>query len=850
MDLLTQRTLNIARDALDVDDPAERLACVRRLAGGDAELERRVLQLLDGADAVGHDDETEPERAAPADAFQAGDLFGAYRLLRPLGSGGMGAVWLAERADGAFERQVALKLLRGGWLRPDRHFRRERDILARLGHPNIAQLYDGGASGDQPWFALEYVAGEPITAWCDRHRLDVRTRVRLLLPICAAVQFAHQNLVVHRDIKPANVLVAEDGTPKLLDFGIARLVGQGDLRQTQTLAMTPAYASPEQRRGDPVGTPSDVYQLGLLLYELLAGHAAHDLRQADPARRLPRLDLTVQAVPETRRREVALARGTSPERLRAQLRGDLARIVAKAMAAAEVERYASPQAFAQDLEAWLAGRPVRAHRGSLAYRTHKFLRRNWPASLAALAMLAASAYYVVDLADKNRRIATERDQALVIAGFLQDLFRGANPQETGEPDLSARELLDRGVARLDKETRLEARTRAQLEATMARSYQGLGLYEAARALYDRALVTFRESGADDSTLLARTIKDGASSALEASDTSAAERSLSEAQAVIDAGQVDDLDLAYAHAAAAISLGNLQRTAEADPHYAAIARLRSDVFAKDPRFFAEMSLIQADHESASQRPERAVDAARDAVALNREALGDKAPDTARALVTLADMLLDLRRYEEAEQNYRTGVARLRETFGPRHREVGVKLSNLGLLYLRLGRFDEARTTLAEALEILTEVYGTDHEYLLPAMTYLAWAAFEAGDLDTSRGYVERAERVAAADGIADTYKARVHHMRSRLACRDGELAPARREFDAAHAVYTREHAVFLGPALLAHHAACLAASGHADEARALLPEAIRGLREGVGEQAWDTREAEALQQRLQGAAATR
>ncbi|MCW5569148.1 MAG: serine/threonine protein kinase, partial [Dokdonella sp.] len=754
MDPLTQRTLSIAREALDVEDTVARGDCVHRLCDGDAELERRVLRLIGDAESMTMEEAARPHGLSGR-VFQPGEAVGPYRLLHPLGEGGMGEVWLAERADGAFERQVALKLLRGGWLRPDRHFRRERDILARLGHPNIAQLYDGGASGDQPWFALEYVDGETVTEWCDRQHLDVRRRVRLLLPLCAAVQFAHQNLVVHRDIKPANVLVTSDGTPKLLDFGIAKLVDQGEARQTQTLAMTPAYASPEQRRGDTVRTPSDVYQLGLLLFELLVGRAAHELRTAQGERLLPRLDLAFQVLPDAQRSAIAEARATTPERLRTLLRGDLARIVAKATAEVEVERYASPQALAQDLEAWLAGRPVRAHRGSLAYRARKFLRRNWAATAGVVAMVAASVFYVVDLADKNRRIAAERDQALVIAGFLQDLFRGANPQETGEPDLSARELLDRGVERLDRESRIGTHTRAQLEATMARSYQGLGLYEAARPLYDRALGALRANRAGDDQLYARTLKDSAASALDASDTTEAEAVLREAGGLLAAlSGRDQIESAYAHAAAAMALGNLMRPAEAEPHYVEIARLRTRLFSRDPRFFAEMSLLQVDHAQLVHGPERAVETAREAVALNREALDDKAPDTARAPVAPADSLLDLRQYAEAERHYRLGIERLRETLGPRHRQVGVKLSNLGLLYLRLGRFDEARRTLTEALDVLAGVYGSRHAYLLPAMTYLSWAALEAGDLGTARAMAVRATSLAEGEDVFDAYKARV------------------------------------------------------------------------------------------------
>jgi len=842
MDPLAQRTLNIAREALDVDDPALRAELVRRLSAGDADLEQRVAILLAEADGV--EEPAVPERAARVDQFAAGDLFGAYRLLRPLGYGGMGAVWLAERADGAFQRQVALKLLRGGWLRPDDHFRRERDILARLGHPNIAQLFDGGASGDQPWFALEYVAGEQIVDWCNRRKLDVRARVRLLLPICAAVQFAHQHLVVHRDIKPANVLVAEDGTPKLLDFGIAKLIDQADGRQTQTFAMTPAYASPEQRRGETVRTPSDVYQLGLLLFELLIGYSAHELRSRQPDRVAPRIDQALTALPPAVRRETAQARGLSPERLRTTLRGDLARIVAKAMAEAEIERYESPQALAQDLENWLAGRPVRAHRGSFAYRARKFLRRNWALSAAMLVLVLVSAYYVVDLAEKSRRISEERDQALVVAGFLQDLFRGANPQETGAPNLSARELLDRGAARLKNESRLESRTRAQLQSTMARSYQGLGLYEPAQRLYSRALETFRAPEWRDPLLTARTLKDSASNALEASDATEAAQNLQEALAFIDQAKGrEDMAVAYAHGAAAMSLGNLLRHADADPHYQWIARLRPQLFDQDPRFFAETSLLQVDSESANQRPDRAAEVAREAVALNREAYGEKAPDYARALVSLADSLIDIRRYDEAEKYYVAAIPRMRETLGTRHRQVGIKLNNLGLLYLRLGRFDEARSALVEALAITTDVYGPDHEFLISPLIYLSWTATELDDLEQARTWIDRASSLAGESDFK-TYTGRAHHMRARIECRTRNFEAALTDFFAARAIYDLEGEPYIGPALLAHLAECLASAGREAEALSLLPDAIKGLTDGIGEQAWDTRQAILLKQRLE------
>ena len=554
MDPLEQRALTIARDALDVDDPGRRRALVEARCADAPALVARVLQLVEAS--AGEPVDAAPVPPAPTldDALVAGATFGPYRLIRPLGRGGMGVVWLAERADGVFRREVALKLLLGsGWLRPDGHFRRERDILARLGHPNIAQLYDGGATGRQPWFALEYVDGEQLVTFADARQLDLRARVRLFLPICAAVQYAHQHLVVHRDIKPANVLVAADGTPKLLDFGIAKLIGDADARQTQTLAMTPAYASPEQRRGEPVGTAGDVYQLGLVLYELLLGHSAHDARSARGGEGVPRMDFAYTRLPGEERGRLARQRGVSAERLRGQLRGDLARIVDKAIAEAPAERYESPAALADDLRRWLDGRPVHAHRGNFAYRARKFVRRNWSTSGAVLLLVLVTAYYLVEVSAKNERISAERDQARIVAGFLQDLFRGADPREAGAPDLTARAVLDRGVQRLEADRGIETGTRGLLEATIAKSYQSLGLYEQARRLYQRALPALAGGDTDAEVQRLRVLKDSAANEIDAGDAALADLHLAAALAVLAVpARAPDMRTAYAEGVAAMS----------------------------------------------------------------------------------------------------------------------------------------------------------------------------------------------------------------------------------------------------------------------------------------------------------
>lgn len=830
------RVLNIARDALDVDEEA-RPAFLVEACAGDADLRRRVDRLLN---ATVDDDRVTSAGNLPAQtSFAAGDMFGPYRLIRPLGSGGMGVVWLAERVDGAFQRSVALKLLRGGLFRFDGHFRRERDILAKLDHPNIASLYDGGATGDHPWFVLEYVDGEQVLDYADARKLDTRARVRLLLPICAAVQFAHQHLVVHRDIKPANVLVSSTGEPKLLDFGIAKLLGDADARQTQTFAMTPAYASPEQRRGEPVGTAGDVYQLGLLLFELLLGIGAHESRNRKSVDSVPRIDMAYTRLDAGVQRAIAEVRSCSPERLRAQLRGDLARITAKALADVPGERYESPAALAEDLRNWLEGRPVRAHRGSFAYRAAKFVRRNGSTSVAVLLLVLATAYYVVDVSAKSRRISAERDQARAVSTFLQDLFRGSDPREVGASNLTARELLDRGVVRLDGDHEIEPNTRAALEGTIARSYQSLGLYGPARRLYADALARLDKAAAGSSLLEARLLKDSTSSLLDAADTDMATRQLQAARAILaQTGSRTDMRNAYLEGVVAMSLSMLRRPAEAQVHYDHIAAMRLALFDQDRRFFAEMLSQRADNEQIQLNAQRAEEGAREAVEVHRVAFGERDVDYALAQALHADTLTDVHRYAEAEAAYLAAIASLRATLGPEHREVGVRLSNLGLMYLRLGRFDEARAHFREALGIMQAVFGPDHIYLASPLLYEAWADVEQGASDSAQASITRAHRIVDAFGLPPM-SARVTHVEARVACLRGQVESALSKFAEAERVYVDDQDPFRGPALALHRAKCLISAGRADEGRRDLAAIAAALEKGLGAEAWDTREARRL-----------
>lgn len=451
------------------------------VAATDREMAEFVSRLLESADVQSEGTCDGLGATIAADRVKGSLVGGRYRILDLLGEGGMGDVYLAERSDDIAQK-VALKILRGGGATLVGRFVRERQILARLSHPHIAHLLDGGLiETGSPWFAMEYVDGAYITEDCDRRELDVHARVRLFAQVCRAVQFAHRNLILHRDIKPSNILVDSNGAPKLLDFGIAKLLGDTAPEQFHTVAMTPAYAPPEQLRGETVTTASDIYQLGLVLYELLAGVSAGELwrRRAlastkDTKRPVPRMARAFEQSLPQMANSVARARGVASTRLHRVLSGDLGRIVVKATADDPRERYETAQAFAEDLDRWAGGLPVVAHRGSFAYRASKLVRRH--AATATTVALLATGLLISSVVAVNRAIheRQQRQRAETMLAFMRDVFRQADPQNTDGANLGPADLLERAAGGLDARTDIDDVTRALLLNEIASVFESMG----------------------------------------------------------------------------------------------------------------------------------------------------------------------------------------------------------------------------------------------------------------------------------------------------------------------------------------------------------------------------------------
>lgn len=457
---------------------------------------RRILGHAGAATADNYLERPQIERA-PDDDVRPGAEVGVYRLVRELGIGGMGVVWLAQRVDGQLDREVALKLphvhLLAGAVRE--RFARERNILARLSHPNIAALYDAGLTATgRPFLALEHVAGQPITRWCGEHRAPLAQRLELMRQVMAAVEYAHARLVVHRDIKPSNVLVTADGTVKLLDFGIAKMLATDDLgSESGTLTRlgnrmaTPGYSAPEQLAGLAVTTRADVYALGVMLHEILAGRRPGG--DGAPGVEAPRCSTQVDAT------FAATVGGSDVAALRRALRGDLDAIIAKAIDPVPERRYGSVEALAADLERHRRHEPIVAQRIGRVAMAAKFARRHRLGTGLATALVTVIGIGVALVAWEANEAAQQARRAEAARAFLVEIFSASDPRIASDKprgEVTARELLDLGATRIEREFADDPRTAIQLLGTVADIYRELGVADRSAALTDRKVALAKQ----------------------------------------------------------------------------------------------------------------------------------------------------------------------------------------------------------------------------------------------------------------------------------------------------------------------------------------------------------------------
>jgi eukaryotic-like serine/threonine-protein kinase len=710
-----------------------------------------------------------------------GHRIGPYRLLRLIGEGGMGSVFLAERHDGDFVQRVALKLVRAEFANAQTRarFLRERNFLARLVHPHIAQLHDGGVAADgTPYFTLEFVEGEPLTRYCDAKSLTITQRVKLILQVCAAVSYAHRSLIVHRDLKPSNILVTPEGDVKLLDFGIAKLLDvEADAGQTATQArmMTPEYAAPEQVLGEPITTATDVYAIGVLLYELLCGRLPYARADAGVT---SWAKAVVEEAPENLGRALsretgntkrltgdaaAATRNTTLPQLRRSLRGDLDRIVQRALAKEPEARYPSVSALADDLNAFVAGRALSG--GTRTYRLAKFLRRHWmPLTAAAALMTCAIAGAWIVIADA-RKIERQGRTTEAVKDFLLNLFNASSPSEAKGKDLSVRELLDRGNFSIDHGLTAEPELRAELQGVLGRIYFQLGLYDRALGLQQSALAAEGAAhkpaakrqlaetlAAHGDTDHAAPLAEEASAELEA-DGDVGERirtwvtrsSIAERQgknalaeqyaerAVLLARQphVPNELLGNALSAQGLVEWDLRDLAKSEKLYREALQIHRAAFGDlDLRVAADRKNLTLALRNLG-RYDEALTEAKTSAEIYERILGAQHPDVGAALMTLGTTQYHMAHYAEAELALRRGVAIERSSLGD-NPATATAMNNLGLMLMDWHGIDEAEQILSEAMRMDVALIGPNHASTLIIASNL-------GELHSRQGKFDLAER---------------------------------------------------------------------------------------------------------------
>jgi serine/threonine-protein kinase len=798
MDVATlQRLSSLLDRAFDLDG-AEREAWLDALAGDDAALAPTLRELLARTVTIqSREFLSRPpaftmvgSAAAPA-GLAAGGLVGPYRLERLLGRGGMGEVWLAEREDGSVKRKVALKLPHVSWSPAfAQRFARERDILASLEHPHIARLYDAGVDRlGRPFMALEYVEGKPIDAFCRDGGLTVDARLRLILQVAAAVAFAHSRLVLHRDLKPGNMLVTADGNVHLLDFGIAKMM-EGDaahetaLTQVSGRALTLDYASPEQIRGEPLATASDVYSLGVVAFEILAGTRPHRLRHASPAE-------LAQAITRDDAPLVSTV-ATDPVASR-QLRGDLDAILQQAMRKDPRARYASVGAFAQDIERHLRGEPVLARPDSAGYRLRKFVLRNRIAIAASAAVLVAvvsgagvavwqASVARAQTAEAQAQAALakkEAQRAQAVQGFMIDLFR-TNSHQQADPlkaqQTTARELLDIGAARVSEALKDAPESEMIVLNTLSDMYVQLDLRPKAIALQRRSVEVARRAYGPHDPARADAILSFVSTLQERPERSEIPALLAEAKAALDAAGEDTtflravLLLETARYDKYEALPVARDTADAAVAFFRRYHPQRASLITCYRLAAQARLQARDYEGAEAQAQGAVDAAR--------ARGPAGPAwLVGSLADLAEAQQGRLELSAAESSLREALSHSLRINGEAHRETLMTRLKLANLLLVTGRTEEGlalqaatRASMASAPDRSDVVFRRDARYFLAATAVARGRPQDAAhelvpDVESLRASFARSNARSASElGLAEAWIAmgRLAEARAMLA----------------------------------------------------------------------------------------
>jgi eukaryotic-like serine/threonine-protein kinase len=750
--------------------PAERDALVNKETAGDPELREELLGLL----ACDTGKSTGPLTTALGAALDAttrdrrrallGKVVGNYKLTSVLGHGGTGTVYLGERADRQYSAQVAVKIVDSATVQGDlgMRFRAERQILASLNHANIARLLDAGETDEgQPYLIMEYVHGEPVDRFCDRQQLGINGRLELFLEICAAVQYAHQNLIVHRDLKPANILVTGEGRAKLLDFGIAKLLDVGEAASVLALTrmndrlLTPEYASPEQILGRPVTTASDVYALGVVLYELLTGLRPYvvpgsasqlELERSicitDPQRPSSIVRRAVDSGPvegQSNIAAIAMARGLNPDRLQRRLLGDIDAIVMRALRKEPEHRYGSIEQLAADIRRYLTREPVVARQGNWVYYSQRFIRRHAVGVASGFTFVGVILAFAITMSIQRERIAQERDRvtqeserAERVSEFMLDVFAAAEPFTSSGKDVTARQLLDQAARSIQGDLTEQPEVRARLLEAIGKAYRRQGLTDRALVYYEESMrirelaklprdaqtgsiltemaIALRQQGRFEDADRALT------EAVQISKSTGAEKTLSGAQLLASLGQLE------------LSRGNIE---QANHYLAESLEQTREITGPNDAQVATILLDISNVRSWMDDIDGAERAAREAVNIYKATVDERHPDRVMADYLLARVLNLQGRTDDAADLYESTLTAQRLLFGEESAKVSDTTTELAQVRMNQGRLADAERLMNQALELSRKIRGDEHP-----MTGYLWASL--GQIHFRQGYLTKAE----------------------------------------------------------------------------------------------------------------
>ena len=769
-------------------DPAAREDFLIRQCAGNTSLRAEVESLL-SAHACSDDFSRGPVADLLLEA-QPSQVIGVYTLIRKIGEGGMGQVWLAEQTE-PLCRQVALKLLRPALFDDSllRRFQSERQSLAVMEHPAIAKVFDAGMTDDgQPYIVMELLPGKPITRYCDERKLGIAARLELFAKVCDGVQHAHQKAVIHRDLKPANILVLEvDGepTPRIIDFGLAGKVQPGSPGDTQAIQPpggTPGYMSPEQARGNDLDTRTDVYSLGIVLYELLTGQLPFDKKDRHHAPTLPAPPPSTKAAEESQEaKNAATNRSVKAKQLARALRGDLDAITVHALEIDRSRRYASPSELAADIRRYLHFLPVEARTAGSLYHLSRYVRRHRLAAVAVSVVVVLVAAASIMEAVSLRRIARERDRAARIMDFMIRSFRVSDPSEARGNQVTAREILDKTSDRIGTELSRDPEDQAEMMMAMGAVYENLGLYSRAESLYRQASETReRDLGPEDSETL------------------------------------------KAKAALGWVFYRRGRYGESEALLRQVLQIRQRRFgSKDKDTFAVMDQLGAVLNDDGH-PREAETLVRQALAFRRRAFGDNNSDTLISMNHLALALQNQGRWKEAEDLDLRLLDSWKRIEGPDSPHSLAAADNLAIVLYREGRLTDAESLDRATLEIKKRVLGPDHPETVRSMNTLSAILVDEGKLEEAQSL---SEQVLA---IRRRVLGPEHHLTlsamsnlAEILTRRGDLKRAEELLVSARSTDAR----VLGPnhpatTTATYNLGCLVLrEGHRDQALSLLREAI-------------------------------